>query len=106
MKRSGFFSMRGARFPRQKRDAWRELIPKSAWRPVKRVVRRRAASVDQVEPEAKAWRPDPAEPRKYPVSDSKTGRTIIFDNREAAMSFIQEGIDAIFDAKWQELNDE
>lgn len=102
MKKSGFFSMRAGKFARTGRDNWRKLIPKQGWKPVKRVVRRAAAA--QAEPEGKAWRPAADEPRKYPVTDSKTGRTIVFDNRESAMVLIQEGIDAVFDSWWQEMD--
>lgn len=89
--KSGFFSMRSARFPRQKRDNWRDLIPKSAWRPVKRVVRRKPP-----EPEPVADEPV----RQYPITSSKTGKTLVFRNREDAMRFIQDALDALIEERW------
>lgn len=103
MKKGSFFSTPAAKFPRVKRNAWRSLIPKSAWVPPKKVVRRAAQRPD-AEAQAKGWRPDPAAERKFPVSESKTGRTIVFDTREAALEFVRHAIDTVFDEYWNELN--
>lgn len=72
--------------------------------PPKRIVRRFPAK-PETEAKATSWQPAPDVPRKFPVTESLTGRTIVFDSREDALAFIQRGIDAVFAEEWEKASE-